>query len=395
LVKIGLLMPLLGVAGLNAFILKPRFVAAIDTLYQQGGTPSDATRAHWTPQLRKLRELLVPTVAAEIVLVVAVFGAVGVLTQTATAEGQLESQAAGKAPAAKFEQKATSGGINYDLVVTPNKVGLNDYELNITTPDGKPATTVTLARLRFNYTDAPNAVAPSEIVLNRLTPGDYKGAGSYFTTPGNWRIDMTIQRSDADDVSHAFVLPVAPAPPSLAAAKHSAFALPFTVFNWNEVTGAVLAFLGALVLIYRRQINLGNLGYRATVTGATCVLLAGAVLAFGVHSHSTPAVNPTKGNPVASNAASVARGKELFQQNCVMCHGIDGRGDGPQAASLSPAPTDFRFHMPLHTDPQFYAFIHDGYQGTAMPAFGKAFSPTDIWNLVNYLRSAFSGTPSQ
>jgi mono/diheme cytochrome c family protein len=106
-------------------------------------------------------------------------------------------------------------------------------------------------------------------------------------------------------------------------------------------------------------------------------------------------VNPTKGNPVASNAASIARGKELFQQNCVMCHGIDGRGDGPQAASLSPAPTDFRFHMPLHTDPQFYAFIHDGYQGTAMPAFGKAFSPTDIWNLVNYLRSAFSGTPSQ
>ena len=54
LVKIGLLMPLLAVAGLNAFILKPRFVAAIDTLYQQGGIRRRATRARWTPQLRRL-----------------------------------------------------------------------------------------------------------------------------------------------------------------------------------------------------------------------------------------------------------------------------------------------------------------------------------------------------
>ncbi len=394
LAKIALLLPLLAVAGFNAFILKPRLVAAIDTLYQQGGTASEQTRARWTPQLRRLRALLVPTVAIEIALVLAIFAAVGVLTQTATAAGQIASEQAAKAAPTKFDQKATKGGLNFELRVSPNLADtVNEYTLDIRNPDGSPTTTVTLARLRFSYPDAPNAVAPSEILLTRFNPGEYKGAGVYFTTQGNWRIDVTIRRSVGDDVTEAFLLPVAKAPASTQRGG-SSFELPFTVFNWNQVLGAVLALAGGLVLVYRRQIHVLNAGYRTTVTGATAVLLAGAVLAFGVGTHST-AADPTAGNPVKPTQDSIARGKLLFQQNCVQCHGIDGRGDGPQAAQLSPAPSDFRQHMPLHTDPQFYAFIHDGYAGTAMPAFGSAFSPTDIWNLVNFLRDAFTQRPSQ
>jgi mono/diheme cytochrome c family protein len=123
------------------------------------------------------------------------------------------------------------------------------------------------------------------------------------------------------------------------------------------------------------------------------MLVAGGVLAFGVHTH-TKAQDVRSGNPVPPSERSIARGRELFQQNCVVCHGVDGRGDGPQAAELNPAPTDFRLHLPLHTDPQFYAFIHDGYRGTAMPAFGDAFSEEDIWNLVNFLRT-LGDTPAQ
>ncbi len=395
LAKIALLLPLLAVAGLNAFVLKPRFVAAIDTLYQQGGTASESTRAHWTPQLRRLRELLVPTVAIEIALVLAIFAAVGVLTQTTTAAGEIASEKAAKTPPTKFDQKAAQSGLTFELIVSPNQADtVNEYTLDIRNPDGSPTTTVTEARLRFSYPDAPNAVAPSEILLTRFNPGEYKGAGVYFTTKGNWRIDMTIRRSVGDDVSHAFLLPVAQAPANTRVGGGSPFELPFTVFNWNQVLGAVLALIGGLILVYRRQIRVPHVGYRATVTGATAVLLAGAVLAFGVGTHGT-AADPTAGNPVKPTQDSIARGKLLFQQNCVQCHGIDGRGDGPQAAQLSPAPSDFRLHMPLHTDPQFYAFIHDGYAGTAMPAFGSAFSPTDIWNLVNFLRSAFTQAPSQ
>jgi len=34
------------------------------------------------------------------------------------------------------------------------------------------------------------------------------------------------------------------------------------------------------------------------------------------------------------------RGSELYRRYCASCHGIDGQGDGPLAASLSPKPAD-------------------------------------------------------
>ena len=191
------------------------------------------------------------------------------------------------------------------------------------------------------------------------------------------------------------MLPVGRAQVTAKSGGASAYELPFKVFNWNEVAGAVLALAGAVIIIYRKQLSwLQQPGYRISIAIATALMLAGAVLAFGVSQHSTP-TNATAGNPVKSTADSVDRGKLLFQQNCLVCHGIDGRGDGPGAAELSPAPTDFRLHMPLHTDPQFYAFIANGYPGSAMPQFAKAFSETDIWNLVNFLRSAFTDAPTQ
>ncbi len=395
LAKLSLLAPLLAVAGLNAYYLKPRLVALIDGLHQQGGRGLESERTAWQRQFTRLQRVLPPTIAVEIALVFAVFAAVGVLTQTTTAKGEEASRNAQAAGATKFAQSAQANDLKLDLQVSPNRVGLNEYDLLIENSDGGPSTTVTQARLRFNYQDVANAVAPSEISLSKFAPGEYKGAGAYFTEPGNWRVDATIRRSNADDVSRAFVLPVGRAPATATARGGGMFALPFTVFNWNEVAGAFLALAGAVIFIYRRELGgLTRWGRRASLLAATVALLAGAVFVFGVHTHGT-AANPTAGNPVKPTQASVARGNMLFQQNCVVCHGIDGRGDGPQAAKLDPAPTDFRLHMPLHTDPQFFGFIADGYPGSAMPAFRASFLDQDIWNLVNFLRSAFTEAPSQ
>ncbi len=393
--KLILLAPLLAVAGLNALILKPRLVAVIDGLYQQGGAGTDEQRAAWSGRLAALRASLPITIVVEIVLVAAVFAAVGVLSQSATARGEVAQKQALTATGAKFNQSATQADLKLTLEVSPNRVGLNDYNLSIQTADGKPAATVTFARLRFSYDDVANAVAPSEIILNKFADGDYRGAGAYFTQPGNWRAETTVRRSDGDDVTHIFVLPVNRAQATTKAGTASAYELPFKVFNWNEVAGAALALAGAVIILYRKQLRwLRQPGYRVSITVATALLLAGAVLAFGVHSHSNVG-NATAGNPVKPTAESVARGKELYQAGCISCHGLDGRGDGPDGIALSPAPTDFRLHMPLHTDPQFYAFTANGYPGSAMPAFAKTYSETDIWNLVNYLRNAFSDAPTQ
>jgi copper transport protein len=396
LAKLLLLIPLMAVAGLNAFILKPRLVSAIDTLYQEGGTPDEARRAHHAAVLARVRRVLIRVVVAEIALVLAVFAAVSVLSQTSTASGEIAQDKAAGAAAQKFSQQADAGDLKLLLEVTPNRVGLNEYTLTITKADGTPADTVTQARLRFNYDEVQGAVAPSELVLNKFATGEYRGAGAYFSQPGNWRVDASVRRSDADDVAHTYVLPVARQTATAAGNNDDAFALPFDVFSWNEVAGVIIALAGALIVIYRKQLRwLQQPGYRISMTVAAALLLAGAVLAFGVDTHAKGQGNLAAGNPVPSTQDSIDRGKMLFQQNCISCHGIDGRGDGPDSVNLSPAPTDFRLHMPLHTDPQFYAFIANGYPGSAMPQFANVFSETDIWNLVNFLRSAFSEAPAQ
>src|SRR6187399_3265982 len=47
-----------------------------------------------------------------------------------------------------------------------------------------------------------------------------------------------------------------------------------------------------------------------------------------------PARSARKENPVAADAASIEKGKALYLQACMACHGAAGKGDGPAAASL-------------------------------------------------------------
>ena len=46
---------------------------------------------------------------------------------------------------------------------------------------------------------------------------------------------------------------------------------------------------------------------------------------------------------VESRPEAMARGKLLYDRyGCAVCHGAEGRGDGPVARSLKPPPRDFR-----------------------------------------------------
>lgn len=94
-------------------------------------------------------------------------------------------------------------------------------------------------------------------------------------------------------------------------------------------------------------------------------------------------------NPVPTSAASIAAGKAAYTKNCRFCHGNDAKGNGPMAPQGTHPPdlTDGKWDRGS-SDSEIFAVIHDG----AGPKFdmkgykGKL-SDTDIWNVVNYLRS--------
>lgn len=89
---------------------------------------------------------------------------------------------------------------------------------------------------------------------------------------------------------------------------------------------------------------------------------------------------------VPAEAPSLARGAQVYRENCVSCHGAAGRGDGPEAASLDPRPASLadasalRDRSPL----DFYHRVTIGVVGTAMPAFESRLPPDDRWAAAAY-----------
>ena len=45
--------------------------------------------------------------------------------------------------------------------------------------------------------------------------------------------------------------------------------------------------------------------------------------------------------PSVAAAADAEAGKAVFMSNCMSCHGMTGKGDGPVGAALQPPPRDF------------------------------------------------------
>jgi mono/diheme cytochrome c family protein len=96
------------------------------------------------------------------------------------------------------------------------------------------------------------------------------------------------------------------------------------------------------------------------------------------------------------NPAIIERGKTVYSQNCVACHGMKGDGKGPAAAFLLPKPRDFvganyrlRSTAPgqLPTDVDLFRAVSMGMPGTPMPPWKHLLSDDDRWAVVEYLKT--------
>ncbi len=97
---------------------------------------------------------------------------------------------------------------------------------------------------------------------------------------------------------------------------------------------------------------------------------------------------------------SIAHGKALFTKlECWKCHGPQGKGDGPSAATLTDSKDqpirpynfagggdDSRFKCGS-TNQDIYRIFMTGVDGTPMPSFMDTIQPNDAWDLVHFLRT--------
>jgi mono/diheme cytochrome c family protein len=99
------------------------------------------------------------------------------------------------------------------------------------------------------------------------------------------------------------------------------------------------------------------------------------------------------------DAAAVARGQQLYQTYCLMCHGADGKGTGPVAKGLPHPPADLTHHFhraPGDGDAYLFWRVSEGGQvepfkssQSAMPAYKTVLSEDQRWDLLAYVHAEF------
>jgi mono/diheme cytochrome c family protein len=91
-------------------------------------------------------------------------------------------------------------------------------------------------------------------------------------------------------------------------------------------------------------------------------------------------------NPVPATPENLQAAQQLYKDNCTLCHGDKGKGDG-LASGTSPVPpanfTDDKL-MSIETDGSLFWKLSEG-KGT-MPAWKDTLSEKERWELVNYMR---------
>lgn len=96
-------------------------------------------------------------------------------------------------------------------------------------------------------------------------------------------------------------------------------------------------------------------------------------------------------------AERIKAGEATFKRvECWKCHGVEGRGNGPSADTLTDDQNrpikPFNFHDTDRfkcgsTDQDLYKIFMTGLDGTPMPSFMDNLKPDDAWDLVFYLRT--------
>ncbi len=390
LAKLVLLIPLLAIGARNAYLLRPQLV-------QEAGER----------QIKSRQELLADTEADlsttmrwELGVALAILAVVGLLVQITPTRGRIQDTGGGNEV---YVRTADAEGLFVTLRVDPNQPGVNTFEVYLA------GATDTVENLRLEFTQPGGFGSISRLPLEASNPPTfYLGQGPYLTEPGKWTMTLNIRRNAGFDLRLDFQNDIEGAAPVASGARlGGAYDSPIE-FTAAAVALLAVATLGAGILFFgslprpgypdghlawiAEEVAYRTPGFRMRPLISLGLLVAmGIALGIIVGRHFDKPLSKDEAsadNPVASTPDSIERGRMLFMNNCIQCHGETGRGDGPLAASLPIPPANLYLHIPFHPDQFFFGVMTRGLSGI-MPSFETAISEEDRWNILNFLRDQF------
>jgi mono/diheme cytochrome c family protein len=96
-------------------------------------------------------------------------------------------------------------------------------------------------------------------------------------------------------------------------------------------------------------------------------------------------------NPYHRDQPTLDKGKLLYETYCQVCHGAEGKGDGPIASKIPP-PSAYKSDRVMGFLPgRIFHVITMG--SNKMPSYAAQLSPDDRWLIVNYIRAVLQELP--
>ncbi len=326
-------------------------------------------------------------VALEVILAIAILLVVGLLTSVAPARGAYD-------PSPKLLMQTNKvDDLFVTLGVAPGLVGTNDFDVKVQDASGQPVSDARVVRLLGAMPAMDMGV--QEIATTPQGNGHYTWRGDLLSMIGQWDIETLVRREGRDDARTAFSF--------LALAQRPAPAGQLPALERSEtwvglgMTLAAFAFGVAVVLLGKVK----QRTIRATLGGSIVLSILGALLVYQTAASvaapiviipvAPPAARLTR-SPIRPDAANLAAGQQIYSQNCAVCHGTAGLGDGPAAANLNPKPFDLTVHARAHTEGELFWWVSKGISGTAMVSWEAALGDLQRWQVVAYIRTL--GLPS-
>jgi mono/diheme cytochrome c family protein len=128
----------------------------------------------------------------------------------------------------------------------------------------------------------------------------------------------------------------------------------------------------------------GDVAHRAMMAGTWGAALA--VILMGTWSWTATA-RAADGNP--------QKGRPVYEKYCLLCHGPQGLGDGPQGQLMKPPAANFRSPQSRNkSDAALLKIIREGHPDSAMTKWSGILSEEDMQNVLAYIRQ-LSGGPEK
>lgn len=92
-------------------------------------------------------------------------------------------------------------------------------------------------------------------------------------------------------------------------------------------------------------------------------------------------------NPIPLTPEALARGKRVYENFCLVCHGTSGKGDGPLIPKYPNPPSLSSKTVAAFPAGRLYHVITVGSVSGLMAAYAGQIAPADRWRLVHYLQT--------